>query len=64
MSTRERVNAEMAKIVESLRLQMFAKKMSGLEQLNAAFQQVDWSGAGTVSRQLLLLLLLLLNAKT
>ena len=50
MSTRTRVNADMAKIIESIRLQMFAKAMPGLEQLNVAFQQVDWAGAGVVSR--------------
>ena len=50
MSTRDRVNSEMAKIVESIRLQLFAMKSQGLEKLNAAFQQVDWAGTGVVSR--------------
>ena len=50
MSTRTQVNAAMAKIVESIRLQMFAKAMDGLGSLNQAFQQVDWAGSGVCSR--------------
>ena len=50
MSTQASINKAMADIVETVRLQMFAKKLSGLENLNAAFQQVDWSGSGIVTR--------------
>ena len=50
MSTQTKVTQAFAKVIESLRLQMFAKAMPGLGPLNAAFQQVDWAGSGVVSR--------------
>jgi Ca2+-binding EF-hand superfamily protein len=50
MSTKTKVSQAFAKVIESLRLQMFAKAMPGLGPLNAAFQQVDWAGSGVVSR--------------
>lgn len=51
MSTQARVEAEMAKCIESLRMQLFAKSEFGLSRLGNAFGQVDYDGSGMVTRQ-------------
>jgi hypothetical protein len=51
MSTQALVTAEMAKCVDALRMQLFAKGEFGLGKLTGAFAQVDYDGSGNVTRQ-------------
>ena len=51
MSTQALVAAEMAKLVDGLRMQLFSNSEFGLGRLTGAFAQTDFDGSGNVTRE-------------